>query len=44
MGQTILSFRHTFVFENQVNAEFKGRYGSITDNTVHNVQMDNTVQ
>ena len=25
-------------------ANFKGRYGSITDNTVHSVQMDNTIQ
>ena len=23
---------------------FKGHYGSITDNTVHGVQMDNTVR
>ena len=22
---------------------FKGRHGSVTDNTVHSVQMDNTV-
>ena len=26
------------------HSDFKGRYGSITDNTVHGVQIDNTVQ
>ena len=29
--------------ENQVNLRFKGRYGSSTGDTVHDVQMDNLV-